>query len=171
MCLFSVECSVGFLLLGAARTYTYKNQLSRKLMMFFCFFSVPAQRDNIWGPFLIISPASTLNNWHQEFTRFVPKFKVRSIFQISEHNNRNISKNMSEEILASSFLLLSLGFCSPLMNLVLFCSCEKCCQISESKHTSYSEMQKYRKLSVRGQYCIRAFEVLLKLTAMDLYNC
>lgn len=38
-----------------------------------CFF---LQRDNIWGPFLIISPASTLNNWHQEFTRFVPKFKV-----------------------------------------------------------------------------------------------
>lgn len=38
-------------------------------------FCVP-QRDNIWGPFLIISPASTLNNWHQEFSRFVPKFKV-----------------------------------------------------------------------------------------------
>uniref|UniRef100_A0A669CGK4 Chromatin-remodeling ATPase INO80 n=1 Tax=Oreochromis niloticus TaxID=8128 RepID=A0A669CGK4_ORENI len=37
-----------------------------------------AERDNIWGPFLIISPASTLNNWHQEFTRFVPKFKVRT---------------------------------------------------------------------------------------------
>uniref|UniRef100_A0A3Q3BLI5 Chromatin-remodeling ATPase INO80 n=1 Tax=Kryptolebias marmoratus TaxID=37003 RepID=A0A3Q3BLI5_KRYMA len=35
-----------------------------------------AERDNIWGPFLIISPASTLNNWHQEFSRFVPKFKV-----------------------------------------------------------------------------------------------
>ncbi|MEE6491938.1 hypothetical protein FKM82_016432 [Ascaphus truei] len=35
-----------------------------------------AERENIWGPFLIISPASTLNNWHQEFTRFVPRFKV-----------------------------------------------------------------------------------------------
>ncbi|XP_053330483.1 chromatin-remodeling ATPase INO80 [Spea bombifrons] len=35
-----------------------------------------AERENIWGPFLIISPASTLNNWHQEFSRFVPKFKV-----------------------------------------------------------------------------------------------
>ncbi|KAG9480907.1 hypothetical protein GDO78_010270 [Eleutherodactylus coqui] len=34
------------------------------------------QRENIWGPFLIISPASTLNNWHQEFSRFVPRFKV-----------------------------------------------------------------------------------------------
>lgn len=37
------------------------------------------QRENIWGPFLIISPASTLNNWHQEFARFVPKFKVMSM--------------------------------------------------------------------------------------------
>ncbi|CAJ0960376.1 unnamed protein product, partial [Ranitomeya imitator] len=34
-----------------------------------------AERENIWGPFLIISPASTLNNWHQEFSRFVPRFK------------------------------------------------------------------------------------------------
>ena len=40
---------------------------------------VAVQRDNIWGPFLIISPASTLNNWHQEFTRFVPKFKVSAL--------------------------------------------------------------------------------------------
>lgn len=46
-----------------------------------------AERENIWGPFLIISPASTLNNWHQEFTRFVPKFKVKinnnSLFKIN----------------------------------------------------------------------------------------
>ncbi|XP_018421548.1 PREDICTED: DNA helicase INO80 isoform X2 [Nanorana parkeri] len=35
-----------------------------------------AERENIWGPFLVISPASTLNNWHQEFSRFVPRFKV-----------------------------------------------------------------------------------------------
>ncbi|XP_046447627.1 chromatin-remodeling ATPase INO80-like [Daphnia pulex] len=30
----------------------------------------------IWGPFLIISPASTLHNWQQELARFVPDFKV-----------------------------------------------------------------------------------------------
>lgn len=40
------------------------------------YFASAGQRENIWGPFLIISPASTLNNWHQEFSRFVPKFKV-----------------------------------------------------------------------------------------------
>lgn len=30
----------------------------------------------VWGPFLIISPASTLHNWQQEMARFVPFFKV-----------------------------------------------------------------------------------------------
>lgn len=35
-----------------------------------------AERHNIWGPFIVISPASTLHNWQQEITRFVPAFKV-----------------------------------------------------------------------------------------------
>lgn len=30
----------------------------------------------VWGPFLIISPASTLHNWQQELAKFVPNFKV-----------------------------------------------------------------------------------------------
>lgn len=30
----------------------------------------------VWGPFLIISPASTLHNWQQELAKFVPDFKV-----------------------------------------------------------------------------------------------
>nr|XP_031835468.1 chromatin-remodeling ATPase INO80 [Nomia melanderi] len=35
-----------------------------------------AERYSVWGPFLIISPASTLHNWQQEMARFVPMFKV-----------------------------------------------------------------------------------------------
>jgi DNA helicase INO80 len=35
-----------------------------------------ALRVDAWGPFLIISPASTLHNWQQEMARFVPDFKV-----------------------------------------------------------------------------------------------
>lgn len=35
-----------------------------------------AETNNIWGPFLIIAPASTLHNWQQEVTRFVPGFRV-----------------------------------------------------------------------------------------------
>jgi DNA helicase INO80 len=30
----------------------------------------------IWGPFLVIAPASTLHNWQQEVSRFNPHFKV-----------------------------------------------------------------------------------------------
>lgn len=35
-----------------------------------------AERHNIWGPFLVIAPASTLHNWQQEIVRFVPTLKV-----------------------------------------------------------------------------------------------
>ncbi|XP_018566772.1 putative DNA helicase Ino80 [Anoplophora glabripennis] len=35
-----------------------------------------AERYSVWGPFLIISPASTLHNWQQEIAKFVPGFKV-----------------------------------------------------------------------------------------------
>jgi DNA helicase INO80 len=35
-----------------------------------------AEHHNIWGPFLVIAPASTLHNWQQEIARFVPDFKA-----------------------------------------------------------------------------------------------
>ncbi|KAK6460000.1 DNA ATP-dependent helicase [Scheffersomyces coipomensis] len=35
-----------------------------------------AETHNIWGPFLVVTPASTLHNWQQEISRFVPDFKV-----------------------------------------------------------------------------------------------
>ncbi|KAI0082175.1 hypothetical protein K474DRAFT_1655508 [Panus rudis PR-1116 ss-1] len=35
-----------------------------------------AETHGIWGPFLVVSPASTLHNWQQEITRFVPKLKA-----------------------------------------------------------------------------------------------
>lgn len=35
-----------------------------------------AEFHNIWGPFLVIAPASTLHNWQQEITKFVPDIKV-----------------------------------------------------------------------------------------------
>ncbi|XP_071833817.1 chromatin-remodeling ATPase INO80-like isoform X2 [Apostichopus japonicus] len=34
------------------------------------------EKQGIWGPFLIIAPASTLHNWQQECSRFAPSFKV-----------------------------------------------------------------------------------------------
>lgn len=35
-----------------------------------------AETHNIWGPFLVVTPSSTLHNWQQEITRFVPDFNV-----------------------------------------------------------------------------------------------
>lgn len=35
-----------------------------------------AETQNIWGPFLVVAPASTLHNWQQEVSRFVPVFRV-----------------------------------------------------------------------------------------------
>jgi len=34
------------------------------------------EKHDIWGPFLVIAPASTLFNWQQELERFVPKVKA-----------------------------------------------------------------------------------------------
>ncbi|KOS13902.1 ino80-atpase with chromatin remodeling and helicase activity [Malassezia pachydermatis] len=35
-----------------------------------------AEVHDIWGPFLVIAPASTLHNWQQEITKFVPALKA-----------------------------------------------------------------------------------------------
>ncbi|CAG8482778.1 12829_t:CDS:10 [Funneliformis caledonium] len=35
-----------------------------------------AETHNIWGPFLVIAPASTLHNWQKEISEFLPSFKT-----------------------------------------------------------------------------------------------
>lgn len=35
-----------------------------------------AEIHDIWGPYLVVAPASTLHNWQQEIAKFVPEFKV-----------------------------------------------------------------------------------------------
>lgn len=35
-----------------------------------------AERHDVWGPFLVVAPASTLHNWEQEIRKFVPEFKI-----------------------------------------------------------------------------------------------
>lgn len=34
-----------------------------------------AEHHDIWGPFLVVAPASTLHNWQQELAKFIPEFK------------------------------------------------------------------------------------------------
>jgi hypothetical protein len=35
-----------------------------------------AEERGIWGPFLVVAPASTLHNWDAELTAFAPALKV-----------------------------------------------------------------------------------------------
>ncbi|SCV05362.1 LANO_0H05820g1_1 [Lachancea nothofagi CBS 11611] len=35
-----------------------------------------AENHNIWGPFIVVTPASTLHNWVNEIQKFVPGFKI-----------------------------------------------------------------------------------------------
>lgn len=35
-----------------------------------------AEKYDIWGPFLVVAPASTLHNWEQEIRKFVPELKI-----------------------------------------------------------------------------------------------
>ncbi|RYP08031.1 hypothetical protein DL764_002177 [Monosporascus ibericus] len=35
-----------------------------------------AEVHDIWGPYMVVAPASTLHNWQQEIAKFVPEFKV-----------------------------------------------------------------------------------------------
>lgn len=34
------------------------------------------ERHSIWGPFLVVAPASTLHNWQQEIQRFIPNLRA-----------------------------------------------------------------------------------------------
>ncbi|XP_072030901.1 chromatin-remodeling ATPase INO80-like [Amphiura filiformis] len=47
-----------------------------KTVQSIAFFAHLAETQNIWGPFLVIAPASTLHNWQQECARFVPGLKT-----------------------------------------------------------------------------------------------
>lgn len=38
-----------------------------------------AEARGVWGPFLVVAPASTLHNWDRELQQFTPGFKVRGL--------------------------------------------------------------------------------------------
>ena len=47
-----------------------------KTVQSIAFLAHVAEVHGIWGPFLVVAPASTLHNWQQEAARFLPKMRV-----------------------------------------------------------------------------------------------
>jgi len=46
-----------------------------KTVQALAFLAHVAETYGVWGPFLVVTPASTLHNWQQEIAKFVPDFK------------------------------------------------------------------------------------------------
>ncbi|WVQ72914.1 hypothetical protein IAR50_002476 [Cryptococcus sp. DSM 104548] len=74
-----------------------------------------AEHHNIWGPFLVIAPASTLHNWQQELARFVPRLKAipywgspkdrETLRKLWSKKNQTFSEESPFHILVTSYQL------------------------------------------------------------------
>jgi len=71
-----------------------------------------AETQNIWGPFLVVAPASTLHNWQQECSRFVPYFNV-SHFLTSKPHSYPYGSLCSERLIYNPLLGITLLGKSP----------------------------------------------------------
>ncbi|KAJ3217438.1 putative DNA helicase ino80, partial [Clydaea vesicula] len=74
-----------------------------------------AEAHNIWGPFLIISPASTLHNWQQEVEKFAPSLKTlpywgnvndRKVLRSFWNSNKLYTKDAPFHALITSYQLV-----------------------------------------------------------------
>eukprot|EP00250_Pteridium_aquilinum_P019700 c24539_g1_i9 orf=448-5037(-) len=74
-----------------------------------------AEEKNIWGPFLVVAPASVLNNWADEVNRFCPEFKIlpywgglqeRTVLRKNINPKRLYRKDAVFHILITSYQLL-----------------------------------------------------------------
>nr|XP_031859659.1 uncharacterized protein CI109_004934 [Kwoniella shandongensis]KAA5526731.1 hypothetical protein CI109_004934 [Kwoniella shandongensis] len=74
-----------------------------------------AEHHNLWGPFLVIAPMSTLHNWQQELARFVPRLKAlpywgspkdrETLRRIWSRKNQTFSEESPFHILVTSYQL------------------------------------------------------------------
>ncbi|CAN8254382.1 unnamed protein product [Cochlearia groenlandica] len=74
-----------------------------------------AEEKNIWGPFLVVAPASVLNNWADEISRFCPDLKTlpywgglqeRTILRKKINPKRMYRRDAGFHILITSYQLL-----------------------------------------------------------------
>jgi SNF2 family DNA or RNA helicase len=82
-----------------------------------------AEHHNLWGPFLVIAPASTLHNWQQELARFVPRLKAlpywgspkdrETLRKIWSRKNMTFSEGSPFHIIVTSYQLVRLPSSRP----------------------------------------------------------
>lgn len=75
-----------------------------------------AEKYNIWGPFLVVTPASTLHNWQQEIKKFVPDFKVlpywgnakdrKVLRKFWDHKNVKYNRDSQFHVLVTSYQMV-----------------------------------------------------------------
>lgn len=74
-----------------------------------------AEKYDIWGPFLVVTPSSTLHNWQQEVDRFVPRLKAvpywgdqkdRSVLRKYWMSNKLYTKDIPFNIVVTSYQIV-----------------------------------------------------------------
>jgi DNA helicase INO80 len=74
-----------------------------------------AEEKNIWGPFLVVAPASVLNNWADEVNRFCPDLRIlpywgalneRTVLRKNINPNRLYRREAGFHVLITSYQLL-----------------------------------------------------------------
>ncbi|CAI4039134.1 hypothetical protein SMKI_07G1050 [Saccharomyces mikatae IFO 1815] len=75
-----------------------------------------AENHNIWGPFLVVTPASTLHNWVNEISKFLPDFKIlpywgnandrKVLRKFWDRKNLRYSKNAPFHVMVTSYQMV-----------------------------------------------------------------
>ncbi|CAN8095237.1 unnamed protein product [Discula destructiva] len=75
-----------------------------------------AEKHDVWGPFLVVAPASTLHNWEQEIRKFVPEFKVlpywgtagdrKTLRKFWDRKHKTYKKDASFHVMVTSYQLV-----------------------------------------------------------------
>lgn len=62
-----------------------------------------AETEDIWGPFLVVTPVSTLHNWEQELKKFIPQFKVLNYWGNSAYRAQSRHEIKKANVILTSY--------------------------------------------------------------------
>lgn len=69
-----------------------------------------AETEDIWGPFLVVTPVLTLHNWEQELNKFVPNFKILSYWGTSTYRSQARNKIKKANVVLTSYQIAVADF-------------------------------------------------------------